>query len=291
MKVENRLIDSSLLKKIQGLKIDTNILLNKGYQGGRKSSAKGSSIEFSDYKEYVLGDDFRKIDWNAYGRFEKLFIKVFEEERQVNVNVFLDTSLSMDFGNPKKSVIAKKLCAVFSYLSLSHLDRICVYSNSEKTLDNSGYFNGKNTFQSFVNYIENLNFNNKNDLFKLIKTRFYKSGISIIISDLYSENFEETIKYLAYMNQHIIVLNLLSIEELKPKESGDIRFIDSETDEGKDLCITSNVLKAYEKTLKDFIGKHKELCKKFGCKYVLLSNEISIEAMIFDKLVKHRILR
>ena len=106
--MEQKLIDSNLLKKLESLKLNTTITLNQGYGGGRKSKSKGSSVEFSDFREYVPGDDFRKIDWNAYGRFKKLFIKLFMEESEANINIFIDTSKSMDFGNPKKATLAKR---------------------------------------------------------------------------------------------------------------------------------------------------------------------------------------
>lgn len=289
--MENKIIDHILLKKLERFKLNTNILQSQGYNGGRKSNAKGSSMEFSDYKEYALGDDFRKIDWNAYGRFQKLYVKVFEEERQAKVNIFLDTSCSMDFGNPKKSFIAKRIAAALSYISLSHLDAVKIYSNGDHELTDTGYFNGKNVFGQLLKHIENASALSKNDLFQLIKKRNYKKGITIIVSDLYSEDVEEAIKYLAYMNQTVIVLHVLSKDELEPDLKGDLRFIDSETEEEKDLSITNSVLKAYEKTLKNFIVKNKESCRKYGGKYILLSNELSIEEMLFDRLVKHGILR
>ncbi|QZY56103.1 DUF58 domain-containing protein [Crassaminicella profunda] len=289
--MDNKIIDSTLLRKLDRLKLNTNLLLNQGYNGGRKSNGKGSSIEFSDYKEYVLGDDFRKIDWNAYGRFQKLYVKLFEEERQASVNIFLDTSLSMDFGNPKKSLIAKKIASALSYISLSNLDAVNIYSNGENELKETGYFNGKNTFQGLLKNMEKASFFSKNDLFQFIKKKNYKKGITMILSDLYSDYVEESIKYLSYKNQRIIVLHVLSKEELAPDLKGDLRFIDSETEEEKDVSVTNPVLKAYEKTLKNFIREHKEICRKYGCKYILVSNEISIEEILFDQLVKHGILR
>lgn len=289
--MRSKLIDTGLLRKLETLKLNSNIVLNKGYSGGRKSKSKGSSVEFSDFREYVPGDDFRKIDWNAYGRFEKLFVKLFMEEREALVNIFIDTSKSMDFGQTKKSFIAKQLALTFTYLSLSNLDRVDLYIGENNSLQNSGYLNGKKTLPRIVTYLDNLQFEEKEDFFPLIKTRQYKKGISIIISDVFTDNFEETIKYLTYMKQRVIVIQILTTEELTPKFSGDITFIDSETDQKKDISITSSVQHSYQNTLKHFIGNIEEVCNKYGAIYTLLSNEISIEEMIFDKLIAAGILR
>ncbi|MTI49653.1 MAG: DUF58 domain-containing protein [Firmicutes bacterium] len=285
------LIDSGFIRKLERLKLNSNVILNKGYSGARKSKSKGSSVEFSDYREYAPGDDFRKIDWNAYARFEKLFIKLFMEEREALVNVFLDASKSMDFGNPKKSLIAQQLALSMAYLSLSNMDRVNIFSNSDTGMSDSGYLNGKNTFHRLVNYIEKLKFDKKIDLFSYINNRPFKRGISLIISDLFTDNFEEAIKYLAYNKQSVIVIHTLSREEIHPRDTGDIRFIDSETNEAKDVSVTASILKSYEDTFNAYTTAIKEICNKYSCLYILVSNETSMEEIIFDSLIKAGILR
>lgn len=289
--MEQKLIDSSLLKKLESLKLNSTVTLNQGYGGGRKSKSKGSSVEFSDFREYVPGDDFRKIDWNAYGRFQKLFIKLFMEEREANINIFIDTSKSMDFGNPRKSTLAKQLALVLGYLSLANMDRVNIYTYENNKLESLEQLSGKNNAHRLAAYLDNIAFDKSEDFFQFIKTRAYKRGISIILSDLFSDSFQETIKYLAFMNQSIVVLNVLSTEELNPLFSGDIRLIDSETEEGKDISITQSVLNSYEKTFKSFINRNREICRKFNCQYSLISNELSIESIVFDNLTNVGILR
>lgn len=289
--MSNNIINSEFLKKLERLKLNSKIILNKGYNGARKSKSKGSSVEFSDYREYAVGDDFRKIDWNAYARFEKLFIKLFMEEREALVNLFLDTSSSMDFGEPKKSLIGQQLALSIGYLSLTNMDRVNLYSHNSSGLKDLGYINGKNTFSRLVNYVDGLNFNNNEDLFNHISKRPFKRGISIIISDLFTDNLEKTIKYLSYMNQSIVLVHILSKEEIKPEASGDMRFIDSESAEAKDVSISPAALRAYDSAFNEYIKDIKEICRKYGCLYTLISNEISIESIVFDNLIKAGILR
>jgi len=289
--MEGKLLDTNLLKRLEGLKINSDLKLNSGYGGGRKSRSKGSSVEFSDFREYVTGDDFRKIDWNAYGRFDKLFVKLFMEEREALVNIFLDTSKSMDFGQPSKSMIEKQLALTLSYISLSNLDRINLYINKDSSLVDTGYISGKSSFPRLLRYLEDVTFEEREDLFELIKKKPFKRGISIIISDLFTDSFEDIVKYLSYMNQSIIVIQILSKEELKPEIQGDIRLIDSESEEGKDMSISGEVINTYHKTLNYFLGDIKETCKKYGCSHTLISSETPIDSIVFHNLVKAGILR
>ncbi|MCT4565201.1 MAG: DUF58 domain-containing protein [Maledivibacter sp.] len=285
------MLDQSFLNKLSRLKLNYNLSINKGYSGGRKSKAKGSSSEFSDFREYINGDDFRKIDWNAYGRFEKLYIKEFMEEREILVNIFLDASKSMDFGQPQKSLLAQNLAMALSYVSLNNLDRINLYYQEEKNLKESGYLNGKNSLSKIIGILDNLEFKSSTDIFTLINRRLYKPGISIIISDLFSDEFQEAFKYLTYMNQKIIVIHLLDKKELKPDFIGDLNLIDSETLMDNDISISGSILNSYEKTLQSFIQNIKETTKKYGAVYSLISNEFSTEQIIFEKLIRSSILR
>lgn len=285
------MLDKSFLNKLNRLKLNYNLSINKGYSGGRKSKAKGSSSEFSDFREYIHGDDFRKIDWNAYGRFERLYIKEFMEEREILVNIFLDTSKSMNFGEPQKSLLLKNLAMAFSYVSLNNLDRINLYYQEESSLKESGYLNGKNSLSKVMDILGNLQFQSKTDMFTLINKRFYKPGISIIISDLFSDEFQDTVKYLTYMNQKIIVIHLLDKKELKPDFIGDLSLIDSETLVDNDISISGAILNSYEKTLQSFIQNIKETTKRYGGIYSLISNEISTQQIIFEKLIRAGILR
>lgn len=285
------MLDKSFLNKLNTLKLNYNLSINKGYNGSRKSNAKGSSSEFSDFREYIHGDDFRKIDWNAYGRFEKLYIKEFMEEREVFINLFLDTSRSMNFGEPKKAELLKNLSLAISYIGLNNLDRINLYYNKEAQLKESGYLSGKNSLSKVIDTLENLDFQNTTDIFPLINKRPYKPGISIIISDLFTDEFQNVIKYLSYMNQKIIVIHLLDKKEITPDFNGDLRLIDSETFEDNDISINGAILSSYENTLKKFLQSIKETTRKYGSIYSLITNEFSIQEIIFERLIRAGILR
>ena len=124
--MEEVLFDGEFFARLHTLRMSNKMKLTSGMSGGRKSSAKGNSVEFSDFREYMLGDDIRKIDWNAYGRMNRLFIKLFQEEKEGRFRIFLDGSKSMDYGERKKSVLARRIVAMLSFIVLNNLDRVYV---------------------------------------------------------------------------------------------------------------------------------------------------------------------
>lgn len=286
--MEDKIFDTEFLKKLDNISLNANIVMNQGSSGSRKSKAKGSSVEFSDYREYTAGDDLRRVDWNAYGRFDRLFVKLFMEEREALINIFVDSSKSMDFGSPKKSIMALKMSAVFSFLALNNLDRVCINEIKDSTVKQSTAVTGRTMFPRCLNYLQNINFSGITDLNVCIKRKeLHGRGISIIISDFFNEGgIEDAIKYLRYKNQEVVLIHILSPEELNPELQGQIRLIDSETNDARNIVVTGTVLKQYEKHLNAFIANIKELANRFGACYVQVSSEDEIERIIFEQLTK-----
>ncbi len=158
--------DAEFLQKLERLTLPGTKLIQGGTGGRRRSKAKGSSIEFSDFREYTPGDDYRAIDWHAYARFERLFIKLFMEEREANITIFLDTSASMDYGQPSKGVLAKKLAAVFAYIALANYDRVGIAALNDGISDRYPYFSGKPGFFKALEFIDRLPFSGRTSLNK-----------------------------------------------------------------------------------------------------------------------------
>ena len=289
--MSKKLLDSDFLKRLERLSINIEKLMNVGGGGIRKSRAKGSSTEFSDFREYTLGDDLRRIDWNAYGRLDRLFVKLFMEEREAFINVFLDCSKSMDFS--KKGELALELAAAFSYLTLINMDRLCLNLMISEDLKISEVLGGRGQFNRAVSFLENSDYKGKTRLdLALKKKNFPGKGLSIIISDLFNEgNFEEILKFLAFNKQEIIVLHILSPEEYNPRLGGSVKLKDAETDEEINVELNPSTLDKYDKVLKHFIGDISDKCKKYGGLYLnILSNE-TMEKILFEDLIKRRIIK
>src|SRR5215212_11590416 len=120
------LLTPDLLRRLEQFQLLAARRAKSSARGERRSRARGQSVEFADYRNYVPGDDFRYLDWNLYGRLERLFLKLYEEERELPVRIFLDSSESMTFGEPRKFDFARQVAAAVGYVALCGFDRVSV---------------------------------------------------------------------------------------------------------------------------------------------------------------------
>src|SRR5512143_15288 len=136
-----RFFDESFLRRLERLALVARHATAGQTQGERRSPKRGQSVEFSDFRPYVAGDDFRRIDWNAYARLEKFFIKLFVEEEDLSVHLLIDTSRSMDWGEPGKLEYAARVAGALASIALAGLDRVTITAvGGGRALPNGGYF-------------------------------------------------------------------------------------------------------------------------------------------------------
>src|ERR1041384_4240218 len=131
----NPLLPPDLLRRLEQFQLLAARRAKSSAKGERRSKARGQSVEFADYRNYVAGDDFRYLDWNLYGRLERLFLKLYEEERELPVRIFLDASESMTFGSPRKFDFARQIAAAIGYVALCGFDRVTVFSFPDNAAD------------------------------------------------------------------------------------------------------------------------------------------------------------
>lgn len=291
--MNDRIFDTEFLKKLDTIAINVRMIMSQGGGGNRKSRSKGSSVEFSDFREYSMGDDFRRIDWNAYGRFDKLFVKLFMEEQEAVINIFVDSSKSMDFGSPKKSELALKLAGVLSFLALNNLDRVCINSLTKDSFKQSTAVTGRSMFDRCIAFLEAISFTGETDLNASIKKKDTKGrGLSVIISDFFTAGgIEEAIKYLLYKKQDVFLIHVLSPEELNPEMEGQVRLLDSETGRSMDVAVTPVLLKRYQSKLNEFESGIREFCSRMGASYIQVSSADSIEKIVFEQFTGAGVIR
>src|SRR6266702_4242257 len=131
------LLTPELLRRLEQFQLLAARRAKTSARGERRSRARGQSVEFADYRNYTHGDDFRYLDWNLYGRLERLFLKLYEEERELPVRIFLDASESMTFGEPRKFDFARQVAAAIGYVALSGFDRVSVIPFPNLASDNN----------------------------------------------------------------------------------------------------------------------------------------------------------
>ena len=293
--MKENIFDNDFFTKLNKINMALNFRLSNGTQGGRKSKAKGVSVEFSDFREYAPGDDFRRIDWNAYGRLDKLFVKVFMEEREGVFNFFLDKSKSMDQGDDNKGEMALKIVASLGYITINNLDRIIVSGLEDGNIVDLGSGTGKRTFQKLLRDLNNIEFNGATNLGESIRKRKITGrGVSIVVSDFLNngglENLEEGLKYLAFKKQQIILVQVLSKEDMEPTIDEEVTLIDSETREEVKMTLNYKVIEEYKKALKTYNNNLKNMAKKYGAKIVFVRSDESLEKVILDKFTRNNVV-
>lgn len=293
--MKENIFDKDFFTKLNKINMALNFRLSNGTQGGRKSKAKGVSVEFSDFREYAPGDDFRRIDWNAYGRLDKLFVKVFMEEREGVFNFFLDKSKSMDQGDDNKGEMALKIVASLGYITINNLDRIIVSGLEDGNIIELGSGTGKRTFQKLLRDLNNIEFNGTTNLGESIRKRKITGrGVSILVSDFLNnggiENLEEGLKYLAFKKQQIILVQVLSKEDMEPTIDEEVTLIDSETREEVKMTLNYKVIEEYKKALRAYNDNLKNMAKKYGAKVVFVRSDEALEKVILDKFTRNNVV-
>lgn len=255
-----------------------------GYSGARRSSAKGSSLEFSDYRNYVAGDDLRRVDWNNYARFGKLYLKLFLEEKQGAVNVFLDVSGSMQ--QDDKFLTAKKMAASFAYIGLQGGDNVNLFLWGQGVIAKKQNVMQKGRFLELVSFLDEQTPKGDTYFYDAIKTcGNLRRGISIVISDFMTDSqIEQGVALLQQKRQDVILLQVLSQEEEKPKGGQALRLTDSETNHILDVELTGDVLALYEKALQKHRTTLAEYCKKRAVGFYYMTEQQDCLKMMYQIL-------
>lgn len=276
--METELFDKDFFDKLNTLKMNLNMKLSAGMSGTRKSSAKGSSVEFSDFREYQLGDDIRRIDWNAYGRTDKLFVKQFMEEKEAIFQIFIDTSKSMEFGAYPKSRMALQIAGALSYVILSNLDRVCINEMRENSVTKGKGVTGKSAFRSVLKDLERIEFDGRTTLNTAVMKRPLQSGgVSFIISDFLDEKgIEDAIKYLSYKKQTIVLIQVLAREEIDADYEGTLNMIDMETQESVKITMSNSTITKYQESVARLKAELSGLAKKYHAIYTCMESDASL---------------
>ncbi|MBO4390119.1 MAG: DUF58 domain-containing protein [Lachnospiraceae bacterium] len=284
---DNEIFNAEFYQKLNTLRMTMKMHLAAGMSGGRKSNAKGSSVEFSDFREYILGDDIRRIDWNAYGRFDKLFVKLFMEEKEGEFHLFIDGSKSMDFGEKSKAVCASRIAGALSYVVLQNLDRLYIHKLYGSSVTSDKGVTGRQAFARVIKSLEGIHYDSDTDLLGGIsRSQLKRRGVSVVISDFYTTDLEPMLKYLAFHKQEIVLVQVLSREEIDPKFEGTVKLLDSETDGNVRITMSGGLIKEYRDSYEKFLKNIDALAKKYSTQYIRVASDESLDAIMFGALSK-----
>lgn len=294
--MRNSAINEEFLQQVEQLQMLIKNNVSGLFGGNRKTKSFGSSCEFSDYRDYMPGDDITKIDWNAYARFENLYLKLYMDERQMHTRIYVDASRSMAHGKGKKDEQALRLAATLAYLSINEMDKVSIYAVRDRQLEEIvANLLGKDAYTALIGKLNDVEFGGDSYLSDAIVPSKvgYGDGLSVIISDFLTDNdYETAIDHLTSKKRDILCIQVLSKEELNPLIRGKMHFFDSEsTSKTYRKNINRDIIKAYRQALEYATGRIRDYCAARGADYMLVPAEESVYKIFFDRLVSMGVLK
>ncbi len=282
------LFDEEFQRRLEYLAIVSRKIYRGRMRAERRSKKTGAGIEFADHREYAPGDDFRYLDWNVYQRTGRLLVRLFEEEEDLSVYVIVDTSRSMSLGDPSKLDYAKRIAAALAYVALANLDRVSVLSFDEKMEARLAPTRGKNRIFKVFDFLRPLVAEGETKLEDSLKTfaaQNKRRGIAILISDLYDPaGFEDGINQLRFAKFEPFVLHLFDPAEVEPALHGDVRLVDHETGEHREVTITPRVLKRYKEAHEKYRKEIATFCGKKQVAYHPLRTDLPFDEAVLEVL-------
>jgi uncharacterized protein (DUF58 family) len=258
-RVDTKLFDDEFLKKLEYLYIVSKKIFSGRMRAERRTKKTGSGIEFADHRDYTLGDDFRYIDWNIYGRMERLLLRLFEEEEDLSIYMLVDCSKSMLIGNPQKIQYAMKVAAALCYVGLANLDRVSIVPFGGDLMDRMEPTRGKGRIFKvfeFLSQVEPGGLTNVGPCLTKFVHQNKRRGLAVVISDFYDPTgYEEGLNVLRYNKYEPFVIQIYDQKEVNPPLHGDLSLVDCETGEVKEVTISRSLLEAYKK-------EHEKYCKE-----------------------------
>jgi len=319
-----KLLDPGFLRRLERLRIQARRAFPGTMRGERRSTRSGASVEFRDFRKYEAGDDFRHVDWSIFARLEKLMLRQFVEEEDVRIDILIDKSNSMFFGEPvSKFEFALKAAAALAFLAVSSLDRVGVATFDSDLRSRVRALRGRGHLHSILLFLEQL-WSEKADIaagapdsadesdqirteresieigsanavtslsaiIKRYQRANLKPGIVFVLSDfLDSADFRYQLKMLAQAGFDLNLVQVLTPAELSPEIKGDLMLVDAETGMSREITISERVLRGYKRALEEYTAGLEVFCRSTGIGYAMFSVDMSFEDILLKRLIESR---
>ncbi|SOC44923.1 uncharacterized protein DUF58 [Ureibacillus acetophenoni] len=293
MMKDKLILPDDWIAKISRLSIATTSKLRGQHKGSHRSARFGSSLDFSDFREYTLGDDVRQVDWNVYARTEKFYIKRFLDEQEMRVHILLDSTKSM--GQQKKWLFARQIVASLGLMVLNRDDRLSfsyLQDGEKKPMFRRKGATNRKGFLQHVSEIEDASFNGQltTEGFKVLPK---DSTVLFIVTDGYEpiEEWEQFFKRMPRFAGDIRCIQIVTREELNPSYTGDLRLIDIETNKETNVSMSTKVIGEYVKTREMHERQFEKVASRFGIRTIQLVVEDGLQNAIFQNLLRARMVQ
>jgi uncharacterized protein (DUF58 family) len=289
------LLDPQFLARLEQLELVSRRIFLGRMKGERRSKRKGQSVEFADYRNYVVGDDLRFLDWNLFARLDRLFLRLFMEEEDLHFSILIDNSLSMDFGTPTKLHYAKQVAAALGFIGLVNMDRVVVEAFNDRLTQSMPAARGKRSFWRLLDFLQKLEPAGPSDLKRALRAFSIKcsgKGVVVVLSDFMDKGgYEDAIRYLVARQLDIYVIQILSQEEIDPEIVGDLKLVDIEDEDVAEITVSGPLLKRYKQNLAAYRAALYEFCTRRGVACLFTSNQVPFDRLVFSYLRQRGLVR
>lgn len=313
------LLDAELISRISHLDYTSRKIFAGKLKGERRSKKRGESVEFADHRPYVEGDDIRHIDWNIFGRLDRLFLKLFLEEEDLALHLVLDCSASHDCGNPNKFLFMQKVAMALGYIGLVNFNRVTVSAiggwlatdgaAERRAAAEDGAavpplhalrdLRGKRRTYDLAKFICALQPWGSADFTEACKrialTRRGK-GVMVVLSDFFiKEGYESGLRLLVGRGYDVHCIQVLAPQEIEPVGpeglAGDLRLKDVEDGDLAEVTISAPLLKRYKANLSAYCEQLREFCARRDMALLTVRSDVAIDTLILDYLRKRGVVR
>ncbi|MES2463181.1 MAG: DUF58 domain-containing protein [Armatimonadota bacterium] len=295
----SKLLDADFLKKLERVSVTAKRPFPGRMKGEKRSTKRGSSIEFADYREYATGDDLRYVDWKAYARLEKLFLKLFMEEEDLSIHLLIDASQSMAYsgapGHPTKFDYARKIAAALGYVGLVRYDRVGISAFGQALGRRVPMLRSRSAVPQLFSYLEQTAPGGGTDFTRALQNYVQRTssapGVCVVLSDFLDPQWEKGIRALLAHRFQVVLLHILDPQEVEPTFLGDLRLVDAETGESREVSVTPQVLGRYRSALESFCGQLSDTANRHGMDYVRTTTDTAFEDLLLKTLRGTGLLR
>jgi len=293
------LFTEDFLQRLERLSLAARKSVAGQTQGERRSPRRGQSVEFADFRPYTSGDDLRRIDWNAYARLEKFFIKLFVEEEDLTVHFILDASRSMRWGEPQKLDYALRTAGALGYIALCGLDRITALAVGAGRDGRFPPHRGKRQALAFFEYLQRLPeadgaSNEAPDPARSL--RAYAASVKtpgplLVLSDLMDDGWLEGLRDLSTRGFEISLVHILAPDEADPALEGDLKLLDVEGGPAVEVTADYDLLARYRRNLEEWQAGVKDFSQRRGMHYIPLVTTLPLDKLLFAWMRQRGLLR
>ena len=279
---------SEFLAQLERLALLSRRVFRGRVRGERRSPRRGHSVEFCDYRAYGVGDDLRYVDWNIYGRLDRLHVKLFVDEEDLCLHLLLDASASMDFGAPTKLEYGARLAAALGFVGLVGMERVGVGVLRERVVEGWSPTRGRNQVVNLFEFLGRVGpagGTSLNDGLGNYAMRAREPGLAVVVSDLMDPaGFETGVRALLERRFDVHLVHVLAPEEMDPELAGDLRLVDAETGETRELSVDGEALRTYRERLRQFLERVETFSRTQEIGYHRVTTDTPVEEFVLAQI-------